>query len=256
MSAGTGREETRKTGVSAVSRAINSFDLPPGFRIAGKYEILSRLGSGWEGEVYKIVECRTGIERAAKLFYPHRNIRNRTSRRYAKKLHKLRQCPILIQYHTEEVITFQGRQITVLISEYVEGQILSQFLNSLSGRRLTLFEALHLLYALTTGIEEIHQKNEYHGDLHEDNIIVKRYGLGFDIKVLDFYHRGPPTAENRQADICDLIRIFYEMLGGRKHYAKQHRVAKYICSGLKKGIILRKFRTITHLRKHLETIEW
>jgi serine/threonine protein kinase len=166
---------------------IDSFDLEPGRRIARKYEVVSRLGAGWEGEVYKIVEIRTGIERAAKLFYPHRNVGNRTSTRYAKKLHKLRQCPLLIQYHTEETFTFRRTPITVLVSEYVEGELLSEFLKKLPGKRLTPFEAVHLLSVLSRGIEQIHRKHEYHGDLHLENIIIRRYGLTFDVKVLDFY---------------------------------------------------------------------
>lgn len=48
------------------------------------------LGSGWEGEVYKILETSTGIECAAKLFYPYRNENNCASKFNAKKLHKLR----------------------------------------------------------------------------------------------------------------------------------------------------------------------
>lgn len=49
---------------------IESFDLKPGRILARKYEILSRLGGGWEGEVYMIREKNTHIERAAKLFFP------------------------------------------------------------------------------------------------------------------------------------------------------------------------------------------
>jgi len=85
----------------AALKHIESFDLKPGRPLARKYEILSRLGAGWEGEVYRIREKNTGIERAAKLFFPHRNIRNRTAKNYARKLHKLRDCPIVIHYHTE-----------------------------------------------------------------------------------------------------------------------------------------------------------
>jgi serine/threonine protein kinase len=235
---------------------IESFDLPPGYVIAGKYKILTRLGSGWEGEVFKIEEVRTGIERAAKMFCPHRNVGNRTARRYAKKLHKLRHCPVLIQYHTEDVFRYKSTPVTVLISEYVEGVLLSEFLKELPGGRLAAFEAMHMLYALTRGLEDVHLRNEYHGDLHTENIIVSRYGLEFDVKVMDFYHWGPTTAENRHADICDLILIFHESLGGARRYAKQPGAVKYVCSGLKRSIILRKFRTMTHLRKHLETMQW
>lgn len=235
---------------------VDTFGLSPGYRIGGKYEVVSRLGSGWEGEVYKIVEVRTGIERAAKLFFPQRNAGYRTSKRYAKKLHKLRHCPIIIQYHTEEVVTFRRTPIVALISEYVEGDLLSEFLGYFPGRRLTPFEAVHLLYVLTRGIEEVHQQGEYHGDLHLDNIVISRYGLTFDVKVLDLFNLRASKKENRQTDIMDLIRIFYETLGGRRHYARQPEAVKYIISGLKRSLILRKFRTTSHLRKHLETMEW
>jgi tRNA A-37 threonylcarbamoyl transferase component Bud32 len=237
-------------------KKIESFNLEPGTMVAGKYKVLGPLGSGWEGEVYKIVETRTGIERAAKFFYPHRNRRDRISRRYARKLHKLRHCPILIQYHTEETFEYDGVDITVLVSEYVEGIMLSEFLRGMPGGRLVDFEALHLLYALVKGIEQIHLKGEYHGDLHLDNVIISRYGLTFELKVLDFFHWEATKAENRQTDVCDLVRIFYDCLGGRRHYARQPDAVKYIISGLKRSLIIRKFRTVTHLRKHLETMQW
>jgi serine/threonine protein kinase len=235
---------------------IDSFDLTPGRVIARKYRVVYRLGSGWEGEVYKVLETRTGIERAAKLFYPQRNIANRTSKLYAKKLHKLRHCPLLIQYHTEEGLTFRRTPITVLISEYVEGILLSDFLNLLPGKRLTPFEGLHLLYALVKGMEQVHLANEYHGDIHTDNVIVNRYGLRFDLKLMDLFNLETPKVENRRSDICDVIRLFYDVLGGARCYARQPKAVKYICCGLKTSLILDRFRTMSQLCKHLEMMEW
>jgi hypothetical protein len=77
---------------------ITEVNLPVGKSIAGKYKVISRLGSGWEGEVYKIYAVKTGIEKAAKLFYPQRNLRDKSAKRYAKQLHKLSQSSLLIQY--------------------------------------------------------------------------------------------------------------------------------------------------------------
>jgi serine/threonine protein kinase len=235
---------------------ISSFDLQPGERILKKYEVAESLGSGWEGEVYRVVEIGTGIERAAKLFYPHRNLRNRTSSRYARKLHKLRHCSMLVQYHTEERLMYHDTPVTALISEYVEGRSLTDFLKALKGRRLTPFEAVHLLYVLARGLEEIHQQNEYHGDLHPDNIIIRRHGITFDVKVLDFYHWEATRAENRQDDVVDLIKTFHFSLGGRRYYASQPAAIKYICCGLKRSLIRERFKSISHLCKHLETMEW
>jgi len=244
-----------KKKVSSVQK-VSSFDLMPGRMIAKKYRVLSQLGAGWEGEVYKILEVNTKIERAAKLFFPQRNLRNQTSKRNAQKLHKLRYCSILIQYHTEEVLIYKKMPVTVLISEYVEGQLLSEFLKSLPGKRLDPYQALHLLYALVKGVEEIHLLNEYHGDLHTDNIIVNKFGLEFELKLVDLFHHTASKNTTRQIDILALIQIFHECLGGQKWYAKMPAPAKNICCGLKRSLILKKFRSASQLREHLEQMEW
>jgi len=238
------------------TKVIDSFDFVAGRILARKYEVISRLGTGWEGEVYLVRECATDIERAAKFFYPQRNLRNRSLIFYAKKLHILRSCSILIQYHTQETISYRGLQIPFLVSDYVEGELLTDFLNRQRGKRLDHFQALHLLYALAVGIESIHHLSEYHGDLHTDNVIVKRSGLGFDVRLVDLYHWNAPRRENIHDDVCNLIRIFYDALGGQKFYSKQPCEIKEICCGLKRSLILSKFRTAGQLREHLETIQW
>ena len=237
-------------------RRIEEFDFQPGRVLAGKYEVLSRLGAGWEGEVFKVREINMGIVRAAKFFYPHRNPRDRNANFYAKKLHKLRVCDILIQYHTHETIRFKGTPVTFLVSDYVEGELLFELLKRQPGKRLTVFEGLHLLHGLASGIECIHLLGDYHGDIHDENIIVNRYGLGFDVKLVDLFHWGAPKAANIHQDVCDLIRVFYDVIGGAKRYARHPPVVKEICCGLKRTLILRKFRTAGQLREHLETIEW
>jgi hypothetical protein len=97
---------------------------------------------------------------------------------------------------------------------------------------------------------------EYHGDLHTDNIIVRRYGLGFELKLLDFYHWDTPKLENIHEDVVDLVKILYEAVGGRKHYKQQPQEIKDICRGLKRSLILKKFRTAGQLREYLETLAW
>lgn len=235
---------------------IDSFNFRPGRVLARKYEVVAPLGGGWEGEVYKVKEIPTGIELAAKFFYPHRNPRDRSVLFYAKKLHKLRHCPIVIQYHTQETITHRGWPVTFLVSDYVEGELLSQFLARQPGKRLRPYQALHMLHALACGIECIHKMGEYHGDLHTDNIIVSRYGLGFEFKLVDMFHWGAPRAENLQDDVCNMIRILYDALGGAKHYARQPQEVKDICLGLKRSLIRKKFRKAWHLREYLETMQW
>ncbi len=235
---------------------FDSFDLQPGRIIGGKYVVDVKLGGGWEGEVYKVVESRTGICRAAKLFFPHRNIRDRAVNFYARKLERLRRCPIVIRYHHSETVRTRGMPLTCLISDYVEGELLGDFLARQPGKRLQPFEALHLTYALARGLEEIHKLREYHGDLHESNVLVKRQGISFDVKLVDFYHWGRSTAAHIRDDVVDLVRLLYDISGGRRRYASQPPMIKTICRGLRRDLIGRSFPTARHLREFLETFPW
>jgi tRNA A-37 threonylcarbamoyl transferase component Bud32 len=239
-----------------VVKRIESFDLQPGRLIGGKYVVDGKLGGGWEGEVYKVLERKTGACRAAKLFFPQRNVGDRAVTFYAKKLERLRKCPIVIQYHHSETVRCRGLPITCLISEYVEGELLSAFVARQPGRRLHPFEALHLTYALARGLEAIHAVKEYHGDLHDTNVLVSRVGILFDVKLVDFYHWGAPTAAHIREDVADLIRLLYDAVGGRQRYAAQPPPIKAICRGLRRDLIGQAFPTARHLREYLERFSW
>jgi RIO-like serine/threonine protein kinase len=235
---------------------IDSFDLQPGRVLAGKYEIERKLGGGWEGEVYKVIESRTGVRRAAKLFKPQHNERDRAVKFYAQKLERLRDCSIVIQYHSSETIRFRNTPITCLISDHAGGEPLCDFISQQRGGRLAPFEALHLVYELAQGVEEIHLRREYHGDLHDENVLVHRHGVFFSLKVVDFYQWGRPTAAHLRDDVADIVRLLFDAVGGRKRYAKQPPEIKAICKGLRRDLIGRAFPTASHLREHLESFVW
>jgi serine/threonine protein kinase len=238
------------------TKRIKHLRLAPGTMLTEHYRVLEPLGAGWEGEVYLIMEIATGIERTAKLFLPQRNIQNRTLKFYARKLHKLRHCPIIIQYHSHDTFTWRDTPISFLVSEFIEGELLCSYIKRQPGKRLSPFQAVHLLHALATGIECIHAEGEYHGDLHDENIIVQRTGLGFDLKLIDLYHWGSPSSANIRNDVINLIQLFYDALGGQRYYSRQPAEIKAICCGLKHTLISRKFRTAGQLRAYLETMEW
>jgi len=233
---------------------INEFKFPEGKVLKGKYEIISFLGDGWEGEVYLVKEIPTGIERAAKFFFPHRNINNKASNFYAKKLHKLRYCDILIQYCDLDTIIVKKQKVTFLISELIEGELLSAFIKR--KKKIHHFEALHILYELTRGMEPIHKLKEYHGDLHTENIIISPHGVGFDIKLIDLYDYGAANLQDLKDDVVDMINIFYEVLGGKKKYHKLPLEIKKIICGLKKSLITKKFKNAGQLRAYLEDMNW
>ncbi len=233
---------------------ISAFDLNPGERIGEKYHVEAFLGGGLQGEVYRVLEKQTRVRRAAKLLYPQQNERGRTARNYAQKLDKLRDCPIVIQYHNVEKVGIQGVEVTCLLSEYVHGILLSDFIARHRGAALPPFKALHLLYPLVCGLEQIHRRGEYHGDIHSSNILVRPRGIFFDVKLIDFYNLGRSNAQHRREDIVDLVRLLYEMVGDRKRYARQPAAIKAICRGGRRDYILESFPTAGHLRRFLETM--
>ncbi len=232
------------------------FDLQPGRTLGQNYTIIGYLGGGWEGEVYKIEEKRTGIVRAAKLFYSRGGVGERALLRYAKKLYNLHNCPIVIKYHHRDTTYIRGRQIEFLVSDLIDGEMLSTFLKQQRGNRLSTFEALHLFYSLVVGVEQIHFLGEYHGDIHSDNIMVKRKGLGFDVHLLDFFDLGRPSRVKIQHDVLFLIDVLYEIIGGANGYRQTDNVVKSIICGRKHTLIKKKFRSAGDLRLALENLAW
>lgn len=232
------------------------FNIQPGRTLGPNYHIIEYLGGGWEGEVYKVEERRTKIVRAAKLFYHREGMREAPLLRYAKKLHKLRTCPIIIQYHHRGIARVGKEQIEFLVSDLADGVMLSSYLETQRKRRLPTFEALHLLYALAVGIEPIHYLGEYHGDIHSDNIIVNRRGLGFDVRLLDFFNLGRSTREKIQHDVYDMITLLFEMIGGVDGYRKARPEIKQMIMGRKHSLIRKQFRTAGDLRLALENMTW
>ncbi len=237
-------------------KKVTSFDLTPGGVLANRFSIVKLIGSGSEGEVYKVIETYTNKVRAVKLFFPHRNPRFKISTRYALKLDKLRDSPIVMDYLSYEVLEIGDDQVACLVSEFIDGESLDDFISKQRGRRLGIFPAIHLLYSIVNGVESIHLEGEYHGDLHVENIIIKRFGLEFDLKIIDLHHWGDSKKDNRDEDIVKIIRIFYDILGGPKHYHKLPPSVKYIICGLKRSLILQRFKTISYLKTHLELMDW
>ncbi len=235
---------------------VKRFDFPPGRSIAGKYVIERPLGSGWEGEVYVITEKVTGIRRAAKFYYPHRDPTGKAAIAYARKLDALRHCTILMQYHHQEIAVVRKKKVTVVISELVEGEKLSEFLARQPRHRLPTFEALNVLHVLVRGIAPIHARGEYHGDIHDDNIMIRRMGVTFDVKLLDFFDLGKPTRGKIHKDVLNLIEVFQIIVGGRESYARQPKVVKDIIRGGKDSLILQRFQSAGDIQRHLENLKW
>lgn len=232
------------------------FYLEPGKMLGRQYKIVEFLGNGFEGEVYKVEEVSTGIIRAAKLFYKHRYSRKHLPHvTYAKKLNALHSCSIIIQYHHHDMVRIKGEPVDFLVSEFVDGVVLADWIKKSPQKRILPFEALHLFYSLVQGVEQIHFLGEYHGDIHANNIIVKRKGLHFDVNLIDLFHLGKSNRLRIKDDVIDLIDVFYQMIGGQKYYKTMPKYIKRIILGKNSNLIEKRFKTAGHLRLFIENLD-
>jgi Tol biopolymer transport system component/predicted Ser/Thr protein kinase len=145
----------------------------------GPYEILSPLGSGGMGEVYRAHDTKLGREVAIKVL-PEAFARepDRLSRfqREAKMLAALNHPAIATIYGLE-----QSNDTSYLVMELVSGETLQQHV-AREGR-LPIDEALGTCRQIAEALEAAHEKGIIHRDLKPANVKVTPEGK---VKVLDF----------------------------------------------------------------------
>lgn len=234
---------------------ITQFDLKPGTILADKYVVTRKLSVGTEGEVYLTSEIATGIERATKIFFPHKNQNNELAKNYATKMHHLRFCSGLVKYHSYELVKHKNCLVTCLISEYVDGHLLIDYLK-LNNESLHYYQSLQIIYEIAKFLKEIHEKGNYHGNLHLGNVIIKHTGLSYHIKLIDCIDWGVAKKDYIKKDIYDLLRIYYAMLGSNSVYSSLPQSIKGLLFGLKKNKIYENYKNAEDLIKKIDKMNW
>jgi serine/threonine protein kinase len=151
--------------------------LTKGQRLA-QYEVLSSLGSGGMGEVYRARDLRLDREVAIKVMADHVAADPEMRRRFeteAKAVAALSHPGILSIY---ELVVVEG--IPVAVMELLEGETLRQ---RLRRGALEWREAVRIAVKVAEGLAAAHAKGVVHRDLKPDNVFVTSAGL---IKILDF----------------------------------------------------------------------
>ena len=157
--------------------------LKPGDRL-GPYEVLSPLGAGGMGEVYRARDPRLGRDVAVKVlpeeFFEGEERRQRFERE-AKMLAALNHPGIAAIYSFEEIPGAPGAPVRhVLVMELIEGESLDTLIPP-DGLPLPLF--LDISVPLADAISAAHERGIVHRDLKPANVMVTRDGR---VKVLDF----------------------------------------------------------------------
>jgi serine/threonine protein kinase/Tol biopolymer transport system component len=148
----------------------------PGRRL-GPYEILTAIGAGGMGEVYKARDTRLDRIVAIKVLPAHladrAELRERLDRE-AKTIASLNHPHICTLYDT-------GHQdeIDFLVMEYLEGETLAQ---RLQKGPLPIQQVLQFAVEIADALDKAHRKGITHRDLKPGNIILTKTGA----KLLDF----------------------------------------------------------------------
>jgi Tol biopolymer transport system component len=173
--------------MSATSTAKRFMALAAGARL-GPYEILSPLGAGGMGEVYRARDTKLGRDVAIKILPraftadPERLAR---FEREARVLASLNHPNIGSIYGLEE-----GEGVRALVLELVEGETLAERIATRSrsapgpkGPGLPVTEALAIARQIADALDAAHEKAIIHRDLKPANIQITPDGI---VKVLDF----------------------------------------------------------------------
>ena len=152
-------------------------NLVAGHRL-GPYEIISALGAGGMGEVYRARDTKLNRDVAIKVLLPAvANDPDRLARfsREAQVLASLNH-PNIAHIHGLE----EADGVTALVLELVEGEDLAQ---RIARGPIPLDEALPIARQIADALEAAHEQGIIHRDLKPANIKVRPDGT---VKVLDF----------------------------------------------------------------------
>jgi eukaryotic-like serine/threonine-protein kinase len=151
--------------------------LPSGTRL-GPYEVLTAIGAGGMGEVYRARDTRLDRIVALKVISSHHSsdpVRRQRFEREARAISALQHPNICTLYDV-------GHQdgTDYLVMEYLEGESLSA---RLTAGALSLEQTLRYGIEIADALDAAHRRGIVHRDLKPGNIIVTAHG---ECKVLDF----------------------------------------------------------------------
>jgi len=151
--------------------------LAPGTKL-GSYEILSPIGSGGMGEVYRALDAALRREVAVKILHAH-------TLQDSDRLHRFRQeaqSAASLNHPNILAIHFVSEHdgVPFIVSELLDGENLRE---RLRRERVPLRKCLDIASHIIDGLAAAHEKGIVHRDLKPENVFLTKDG---QVKILDF----------------------------------------------------------------------
>ena len=162
----------------------------PGAMLAGRYRIVSFLGRGGMGHVYRADDLKLGQPVALKFLPTGVDSQSDKLTRFHQEVRLAREVshPYVCRVH--DVGEVEG--LYFLSMEYVDGEDLASLLRRIG--RLLPDKALELARQLCAGLAAAHDRGVVHGDLKPANVLIDGRGR---VRIADFGLAG--LADERRA---------------------------------------------------------
>ena len=201
----------------------------------GDYEIVSILGSGGMGEVYKVRSVISDRMEAMKVLLPNLGSDTALADRFLReiKVQAALDHPNIARMNSAQQV---GNQL-VMLMEYVEGSTIDEQLHK---GPLELSESLHCISQVLDALAYAHARGVVHRDIKPANIMITPSGV---VKLMDFgiarmqadrqltktgttvgslYYMSPEQINGEQpdprSDLYSLGVTLYEMVTGRRPF--------------------------------------
>ncbi len=210
--------------------------LPPGYKL-GPYEIVSRIGAGGMGVVYKATQTNLQRTVAIKLLPSH----FARDPEFVNRFH--REARALASLNHPNIVSIydlgQMDGLYYFVMEYVDGVALRELMRQ---GKLTAEQAMRMVPLICDALEYAHGEGVVHRDIKPENILVDKkgrvriadFGLARIVRgdapgghvtqsnvvmgTLDYMapeQRNDPRRVDHRADIYSLGVVIYEMLTGQ-----------------------------------------
>lgn len=204
----------------------------PGDVLGGRYRVVSRLGAGGMGEVYRAEDLRLGTTIALKLLSPGLAGSSGALARLHDEVRHAREVthPNVCRVH--DIAEADG--VNFLTMEYVDGENLASLLRRIG--RLPSDKAVEIARQICAGLAAAHDRGLLHRDLKPENVMIDGRGI---VRLTDFglaaledrirpedfrsgtpAYMAPEQVEGREAtvrsDLFALGLVLHEMVTGRR----------------------------------------